>query len=136
MDSSDSDSDEEDEEKQSGDDSEDSEDDDLDGTNALIKAAQEANARKLKAGRKEKRKAEKAEMLRLAEKRTMKDIKLNQLTSISGSGQGQNRVPSQGRTCYRCGQTGHEKVDCPEGGRSGGLEEAGDMPRSKRLRKA
>ena len=45
-DSSDSDTDE-DEEDKSGDESKDSEDNDPDGTNALIKAAQEANATKI-----------------------------------------------------------------------------------------
>ena len=117
MSSSDSDTDEDEEEK-SGDESEDRGDDDPSGTNALIKAAHEANARKLKAERKEKRKAEQAELLRLAEKRKKKDIKLNKLTSISGTGtnKGPKQNSIQSRSCYRCGQTGHLIADCPEEG--------------------
>jgi hypothetical protein len=120
--SSDSESDEDD---QSEDDSDDSEDD-PDGTNALIKAAQEVAARKLKGERKAKRKAEKAEMLRLAEKRKKKDIKLNQLTSISGHG-----GSKENQSCYRCGQVGHLMADCPKRGRSRDDDE-GDRPRKSR----
>lgn len=143
VDSSDSDTDE-DEEDKSGDESKDSEDNDPDGTNALIKAAQEANATKLKAGRKEKRKAEKAELLQLAEKRKKKDINLNQLRTISGTNaikgeittKGPKQKPSELKCCYRCGQPGHIKADCPETDSSGGFVKARDVLGSKRSRKA
>lgn len=142
MDSSDSDTDEDEEEK-SGDESEDGGDDDPNGTNALIKAAQETNATKLKAERKEKRKAEKAEMLRLAEKRK-KDIKLNQLKTISGTNALKGPLMSKGSKqkagefksrCYRCGHPGHLIADCPEEASSDHIPKARDILGSNRSRK-
>ena len=93
---------------QSEDVSVDSDSDDPNGTDALVKAVREEAARKLKAERKAKRKAEKAESIRLAEKRKKKEVKLNKLTSISGW----NSQSTQ--TCFRCGKTGHVKADCPQ----------------------
>jgi hypothetical protein len=144
VDSSDSDTDEDEEEK-SGDESEDSGDDDPGGTNALIKAAQEANATKLKAERKEKRKAEKAELLRLAEKRKKKDIKLNQLKTISGTNAVKGPITSKGPKqkpnefkgrCYRCGHPGHLIADCPEEASGDHIPSARDILGSKRSRTA
>lgn len=107
-------------EDQSEDSSEVDEDDDPDATNALIKAAQQAAARKLKAERHERRKAEKAELVRVADKK--KHIKLNHLTSISGKGTNQ--------TCYRCGKIGHLQTDCPK--RDRGRDDQDDRPKPKR----
>jgi hypothetical protein len=94
----------------------------------LIKAAQEAAARKMKDERKAKRKAEKAELLRLAEKRKKKDIKLNDLTSISNQG------GKESQSCYRCGQVGHLIADCPKRGRSRD-EDQDDRPRKSKKTK-
>lgn len=120
-DSSESESDEGD---QSEDDSADSDSDDQNGTVALVKAGREEAARKLKAERKAKRKAEKAELIRLAEKRKKKEIKLNKLTSISGG----NSQPMQ--TCFDCGKTGHVKANCPKRSRHRDGDE--DRPRKSR----
>jgi hypothetical protein len=121
-DSSESESDEEGD--QSEDDSADSDSDDQNGIDALVKAGREEAARKLKAERKAKRKAEKAELIRLAEKRKKKEIKLNKLTSISGG----NSQPTQ--TCFCCGKAGHVKVNCPKRSRHRDGDE--DRPRKSR----
>ena len=68
--------------------------------------------------RKRQRKAKKAELARLAEKRRNKKVKLNRLTSISGGGSDVARtIVSDGkadRNCYLCGKKGHEKRQCQQ----------------------
>lgn len=96
-----------------------------------MKTARDDAARKLKAERKAKRKAEKAELLRLAEIRKKKDVKLNNLTSISG-GSAASKGP-----CHKCGETGHFQADCSKGKRSRGDDDYGDRQRfSKKSRKS
>jgi len=59
---------------------------------------------------------EKVELARLAERRRKKGVKLNRLASISGGGGG-GSGPSSGkgdRTCYDCGDKGHDKQACPQ----------------------
>lgn len=94
-----------------------------------MKAAREEAAQKLKAERKAKRKAEKAESLRLAEKRKKKDVKLNQLTSISG-GNAKGKTQTN-QTCFKCGLVGHMKAECPKRGREDTADD-GDRPRKSR----
>lgn len=78
----------------------------------LIKEEQEQAAKKLKAERKAKRNSDKAELVRLAEKRKKKNVNLNdssKLKSISSGGGSQ--LPDT-RTCHSCGQVGHLVADC------------------------
>ncbi|GAB1320305.1 hypothetical protein MFIFM68171_10515 [Madurella fahalii] len=49
----------------------------------------------------------------LAGKRRKKDIKLNQLTSISSAGSQAFQRPSSTLTCHGCGKPGHKVADCP-----------------------
>ncbi|KAK3987922.1 hypothetical protein QBC44DRAFT_113031 [Cladorrhinum sp. PSN332] len=47
-----------------------------------------------------------------AGKRRAKEIKLNQLSSISGGGASQPRSPAT-LSCHSCGKPGHKAVECP-----------------------
>lgn len=97
-----------------------------DPTDALVQAARQEAAKKLKAERRAKRKAAEAESRRLAEQRKKKDIKLNTLTSISNS-------PI---TCHKCGERGHVQAKCPEAKRGRDHhEEDENRPRKSRKSK-
>lgn len=83
----------------------------------MIKDAQKQAAKKLKADRKAKRKSDKAELVRLAEKRKKKNVNLNdstKLSSISSGGGGGGSQVADTRTCFTCGQVGHLVAQCPE----------------------
>jgi hypothetical protein len=49
----------------------------------------------------------------LAGKRRKKDIKLNQLTSISSAGSQAFGRPAAAMSCHGCGKSGHKVADCP-----------------------
>ncbi len=53
-------------------------------------------------------------MVRLAEVRKSKEVKLNKLTSISGGGGGGGTNSLANKECHNCGKKGHVKRDCPE----------------------
>ena len=59
------------------------------------------------------RKAEKAKLGKVVEKRKKKGVNLNRLSSISGTGGGQSTPERGDRGCFSCGRKGHQKVDCP-----------------------
>lgn len=67
--------------------------------------------------RQQERRSEKAELLRLADERRSKEVKLNKLSSISGGGMGGSK-PGSSRNpnmeCYLCGGKGHTKRECPQ----------------------
>ncbi|KAF2841156.1 hypothetical protein M501DRAFT_989710 [Patellaria atrata CBS 101060] len=85
----------------------------------LVKRAHTEVGEKLRAERKAKKKAAKAEIEKMADARRKKEIKLNTLTSISGHSH-IPRVPLSGSTtnmeCYGCGKRGHRKANCPQRG--------------------
>lgn len=109
-DMSSSDSESESEKDEEGDGDEDLSDDPT-GAKALIAQTRKEAAEKARQERSAKRKAAKAESLRLAEERRKKQVKLNGLTSISGGG---GTPPGKSFTCHRCGQKGHIQRDCPQ----------------------
>ena len=134
-DSSDDSSDDEDDEKDDNDESDVSEDDD-DDTSAFIKAERLEAAEKAKAERKAVKKAAKKEASRLADLRKKKEVNLNKVTSISGSGGGSGT--SNSGPCYNCGQKGHISRDCPKD--KGDRRQSGDnfrgQPPSKKSRQS
>ncbi|KAL8828504.1 MAG: hypothetical protein Q9170_006578 [Blastenia crenularia] len=69
---------------------------------------QEEALQDAKAGRETKKRVQRAEAARLAESRRSKEVKLNQLSSISSGG-----GAGAGTECHFCGQKGHMKASCP-----------------------
>ena len=69
-----------------------------------------------KSQRKVVKKAAKTEAARLAEQRKMKEVKLKNLTSISGTDGGKSRNADANIECHGCGVKGHKKADCPNRG--------------------
>ncbi|MCJ1335966.1 hypothetical protein MMC09_001240 [Bachmanniomyces sp. S44760] len=100
-----------------GESDDDDDDSDSTGAQALIRKSREEATQRLKAERKAQRRAEKAEALRLAERRKSKEVKLNKLSSISGGGGGGGGGGGSNiakMECYNCGEKGHAKKDCPQ----------------------
>lgn len=96
--------------------SDDDEESDPTGATALINAASKEATLRAKEERRAKRKAEKAESKRLADERRSKNVKLNELTSISGGGTGSGMDYLAQMQCHKCGEKGHKAKDCPTSG--------------------
>ncbi len=101
----------------SGSDNEDEDEDESDdptGAKAFIAQSRKDASDRLRAERKAKKHADIAEALRLADERRQKQVNLNGVTSISKPRSNGN---AQHMTCYKCGQEGHMKNECPQRGR-------------------
>ncbi|KAL2188481.1 hypothetical protein L209DRAFT_763199 [Thermothelomyces heterothallicus CBS 203.75] len=61
-----------------------------------------------------RREEERRKAQQLAGKRRKKEIKLNQLTSISSAGSQAFQRPSSALSCHGCGKPGHKVADCPK----------------------
>ena len=87
------------------------ESDDPTGAKALIKQSRKEAGDKARAERKAQRKAESKAAAKLAESRRKKEVNLNKVTSISGSGKPSASAAST--VCHNCGKKGHIKAQCP-----------------------
>ncbi|KAH6636326.1 hypothetical protein F5144DRAFT_175053 [Chaetomium tenue] len=73
----------------------------------------EAERRRARSSASGKREEERRKAQQLAGKRRKKEIKLNQLTSISSAGSQAFQRPSPAMSCHGCGKPGHKVADCP-----------------------
>jgi hypothetical protein len=89
--------------------SDEDESDDPTGAKALIKQSRKEAGDKARAERKAQSKA----AAKLAESRRKKEVNLNKVTSISGSGKPSASAAST--VCHNCGKKGHIKAQCPSG---------------------
>ena len=86
--------------------------DDPTGVKAMMRQQQKEAGKLARAERKQQRKSDAAESARLAEARRKKNVDLNRVTSISGSGK--PSASSSGMECFTCGKKGHKKSECPQ----------------------
>ncbi|KEQ83091.1 hypothetical protein M438DRAFT_346730 [Aureobasidium pullulans EXF-150] len=107
--SSESEDDEDDEESESSED-----DEDLSEADLLIKAERKEAAAKLRAERKQQRKAEEARTKQMAERRRSRDINLNKVGGISNAAIRGKQAAMANMACHVCGQKGHLQKDCPD----------------------
>jgi hypothetical protein len=87
--------------------------DDPKGVNSLINQGRKEATERLRTERKEKKRAEQAEALRIAKQRREREIDLNNVTSISGGGASRSS-PLANMTCHQCSGKGHMARDCPQ----------------------
>ncbi|KAL2141131.1 hypothetical protein VTI28DRAFT_2756 [Corynascus sepedonium] len=81
------------------------------GRQSTIGSAERRRPRSSVSGRREE---ERRKAQQLAGKRRKKDIKLNQLTSISSAGSQAFQRFSGTLSCHGCGKLGHKVADCPK----------------------
>jgi hypothetical protein len=80
------------------------------GRTSTVGDAELRRARSSVSGRREE---ERRKAQQLAGKRRKKEIKLNQLSSISSAGSQGFQRPSTAMSCHGCGKLGHKVADCP-----------------------
>ncbi|KAL8795361.1 MAG: hypothetical protein Q9195_002102 [Heterodermia aff. obscurata] len=97
------------------------------GASELIHPQLQQKADRAKA----QRKAEMSKGTHLAEDRRLKEVKLNKLTSISGTDGGKSRNANANIECHACGEKGHKKADCP----NRGFKRKGDFDGLKPVKK-
>lgn len=73
----------------------------------------DAERKRARSSMSQRREEERKKAQQLAGKRRKKEIKLNQLTSISSAGSQAFQRPSSGLACHGCGKPGHKVADCP-----------------------
>ncbi len=74
----------------------------------------DANRKRARSSMSQRRDGERKKAQQLAGKRRKKEIKLNQLTSISSAGsQAFARPGGSGMACHGCGKTDHKVANCP-----------------------
>ncbi|KAK5166444.1 uncharacterized protein LTR77_007987 [Saxophila tyrrhenica] len=97
-------------------DEEESDEDDPTGSAAMIAQSRREAGDKARAERKAKRKAEQEEAEVMAGERRKKQIKLNSNPQSISSGGGKLRAGggNTDQACFKCGQKGHLKRDCPQ----------------------
>lgn len=91
--------------------SDEGEEDDPTGAKALIKQSRKEAGDRARAERKAQRKAESKAAAKVADARRKKEVNLNKVTSISGSGKPSASAAST--VCHNCGKKGHIKAQCP-----------------------
>lgn len=101
----------------------------------MIKEERRQAAERAKNERREKKRAAKAESEQLAKKRRKETptVKLNMLTSLSGTNQ--NRAPTKppnGMKCFNCGGD-HFKKDCPSSAKR--YYDGGDSSRPRKTQR-
>lgn len=100
------------------------------------KEAEKEAVEKLKAERKAKKRAAKEEAKRLAEERKKKVVKLNQLSSISGTGGSDFRQSSgSAGPCYKCGGRGHIAMYCPDQKHDRSDDDSDERPKKSKKKK-
>lgn len=82
---------------------------DLSGVDSLIAQGRKEATARIRKERKEQKKAEQAEAVRMAERRRAKELDLNRPSSISNAGK--NNLANM--SCHMCGLKGHLIRDCP-----------------------
>lgn len=84
---------------------------DLSEVDSLIAQGRKEATARIRAERKEEKRAAQAEAFRLAEKRRAKELDLNRPTSISNAGSKSSSFANM--ICHNCGEKGHPIRECP-----------------------
>lgn len=86
--------------------------DDPAGANPMIHQMRKDASERIRSERKARKKADQAELARLAAERRTKEVNLNKSGGISNGGRASSS--NAGMECFQCGERGHKKQDCPK----------------------